>query len=163
MSADKVHPSLVKTVYRQTAIMFSCYNASLTCRTTRTRFFFFFLVRALVVHNLLCLTPHSASLRTLQPRLLRWRLRAHSQPLCILSTLQPSQANDEGAAPTLSYEELSIWHLSARVCTWEGLGGSHSRFGRADSFYSGSRMGYNVGIKQKFKYFRLYFLPIKTY
>lgn len=100
-----------------------------------------FLVPALLVHGLLCLTSHSASL-------LRWRLRARSQPLCIFSTLQPSQANDEWAAPTLSYQELLIWHFSACACMWEGLGCSHSGCCSVISFCSGSRMGCNVGVKQ---------------
>lgn len=44
----------------------------------------------------------------------------------------------------MSYQELSARHFCARVCTWEGLGGSHSRLGGVHSFYGGSRMGCNA-------------------
>lgn len=101
--------------------------------------FFFFLVRVLVVHNLLCLTPHSASLYTLQPRLLRWRLRARSQPLCILSTLQPSQANDEGLLP--------LCHMNTRFGISVLVGGARR---------------FPFTFRQWLKCFRLHYLPIKN-
>lgn len=116
-----------------------CYNTLLTCKANKK---FVIWIGALVVHNLLCMTPSLSEPLHTPARLLRWRLRARSQPLCILSTLQPSQANDKGAAPTLSYEDVSVCKC---------VGGARRfpfKFRPCQLFYTGRRMGYNVGVKQ---------------
>lgn len=114
---------------------FSSYNALLTCKTQQDFVFFC----CLVVCLFLCLEHLWFTI------CFAWANLSASWALC-----SPSQANDKGAAPALSHEQLS-------VCLCVGGTGRFPFSFRPCHLYSSRRMS------KSSRTFRLHFLPIKNF